>query len=140
MKLFDGSDIKFKRMLDDVNEGRLDAPLNPYKYRILEKSRDTKLRFALADNDLNSKICREIGDDAYLLNTRWTPSQNELSLYDFEIVIFNNVINILPRGLDSKKPFYWIGLIDEDHKTIDICHYKRKDGRLTVLQKWEVNF
>lgn len=140
MRLFDGKDKKFKRMLDNINEGTIIAPQNSYKYRLLEKLEGSSQRFILVDGDLDLKTCQNIGDDAYLLSTRWQSSKEDPPSYDFEVILLNNVMNILPKGLHANIPYYWIGLADEHERVVDICHYKRSRGKLSIIQNWSLTF
>lgn len=133
MRIFDGSDKKISRVLEGINEGDISAP-KLYKYKFVEKIKGNDYNFILFDGDLNQQICRDIGDEAYLKRTVYKPEEAK----QFNVLVFNNVINIKVQKDEKDLPFFWIGLVDESDRSIGICHYQRSEGKITILQSWQM--
>lgn len=138
-RIMDGTDQIFKNMVSNVNSNKIKKPKKTYDVKFFKKFEDTFYNLAILKGDLDSESCRDIGDEIYLLKSSLSKREEDevFFFHDFDLIILNNAGNIQFRGEEKGIPSYKITTISKD-LAVEVCHYQRSKGKLTILQKWKV--
>lgn len=137
--MLDGSDKRMNDFYKYFSKGKWDTFKMIGSFEFVVKNADEKNNFILYNGVLNREICRSIGDEAYLRELAIEKKKKTRLNGDvFDVLILTNLVNIEYRGIKDIIPYYWIGLFDQNDRSISACHYKRDPSGIKVLQNWEI--
>ncbi len=130
-RIIGGGDKEFAELAKSFTDFKLKRKGLDYKMKFIPNGLGHSINKIQILGLLDLGTCRAIGDEAYLVQSRYKDDESKsFNLFDFEVVIFNKKTK---RGVTTAQ----IEIDDKDLPEFQACHYKRSYGKITSLQMLE---
>jgi serine/threonine protein kinase len=131
-RVIGGGDSEFAKLAKKYTDFELKRIGHDYNIKFIPNGLGSSINKIQVTENLDKVNCRDIGDEAYLVQSRYKSYEfKSFNLFDFEVVIFNKKTR---KGPSSNL----IEIGDEDLKHIQACHYKRSHGKIVALEMLEI--